>query len=145
MTSAALRPALFLFLLAACSGKAPAPGADSTGTAATEIRGITWVLIGLRGATVVPGGAGPPTLQLGLDNAQAAGFGGCNRLAGSYTLEGSALSFGPLVSTRMACPDVMETEAAFGLALAAVRGWRLNGAELELTAGDSVLATLRRP
>lgn len=34
------------------------------------------------------------------------GHGGCNRFFGSYTQNGQALSFGPLASTRMACPDM---------------------------------------
>jgi heat shock protein HslJ len=143
---------LLLLLLAGCGGPPPSPAADSSATAEpvsaaapVDIRGSTWILVSLRGVAVVPGARGAPTLQLGTAESQVVGFGGCNRLGGSYTLKGAALTFGPLLSTRMACPDVMATEAAFSQALAEVRGWRLRGAELELVAGDTVLATLRQP
>ena len=40
-----------------------------------------------------------------------AGFAGCNRFRGSFTFDGSTLTFGPLATTRMACPpEKMETE-----------------------------------
>src|SRR5262249_27111630 len=32
------------------------------------------------------------------------GFGGCNRVAGSYAIEGDLLKLGPLAGTMMACP-----------------------------------------
>ena len=39
------------------------------------------------------------------------GFSGCNRFFGSYSFVGGELTFGPLVTTRMACPpDKMDTE-----------------------------------
>lgn len=143
---------LVALMLAGCASPPPRPVADSTASAApvpaaalAEIRGPTWTLASLRGVAVVPGARGAPTLQLGTGESQVVGFGGCNRLAGSYTLDGATLTFGPLISTQMACPDVMATEAAFSQALAEVRGWRLHGAELELVVGDTVLATLRQP
>lgn len=42
------------------------------------------------------------------------GQGSCNRYAGSYTLTGEGLSFGPVMSTKMACsPALMEQERRF--------------------------------
>jgi heat shock protein HslJ len=37
------------------------------------------------------------------------GFSGCNRFSGTYTLDGNAITFGPLASTRMACMDSVNT------------------------------------
>ena len=125
-----------------CGGPPPRPPADVAPPA--EIRGVVWVLTTLKGSAVTPGARGAPTMQLGLGASSLTGFGGCNRLSGSYTLEGASLHIGPLVSTRMACPDALDLEAAFGATLAAVQGWRFAGADLELMAGDTVLATLRR-
>jgi heat shock protein HslJ len=46
------------------------------------------------------------------------GTGGCNRLNGTYQITGEGLSFGPIASTRMACPeDIMAQEQAFFAAL----------------------------
>ena len=39
------------------------------------------------------------------------GSGGCNRFSGNFTVVGSALRVGPLISTRMACPDMREERA----------------------------------
>ncbi len=47
---------------------------------------------------------------------------GCNRFTGTYKQDGFALSFGPMASTRMACPEAaMKTEARVSAALMAAR------------------------
>jgi putative lipoprotein len=52
---------------------------------------------------------------------------GCNRLTGTFTLNGSALTFGPLAGTGMACPrPAMELERRFA-ALASVTGYVIDG------------------
>jgi copper homeostasis protein (lipoprotein) len=61
------------------------------------------------------------------------GFGGCNRMMGSYTVDRERILFGPIASTMMACvAPAMENERALGAALAAVRAWRIEGETLEL-------------
>ena len=59
------------------------------------------------------------------------GSGGCNRFTGSYEAGTGTLKFGPLASTRMACPS-LETETAFLKALEGTRRFRLAGRHLEL-------------
>jgi len=76
------------------------------------------------------------SLVLHADKGQVAGSGGCNRFSGSYTSDGSALSFGSLASTRMACAVEMEQEAAFLASLGRVRSWRIRGDGLELLGAD---------
>jgi heat shock protein HslJ len=44
---------------------------------------------------------------------RVSGSGGCNRLAGSYELNGDQLKFGQMAGTMMACPQGMDTEQAF--------------------------------
>jgi heat shock protein HslJ len=63
------------------------------------------------------------------------GSGGCNRLSGSYTLDGERLTFGRAAGTMMACRDGMEQERAFLDALSAVTGWRVEGQRLLLLDG----------
>jgi putative lipoprotein len=75
---------------------------------------------------------------------QVAGSGGCNRFSGSCTVDGNALAFGNLASTRMACAGGMDQETAFLAALAKVRSWRISGDRLELLdAGGASLASFR--
>lgn len=49
--------------------------------------------------------ARPITLQFNAQEKRASGFSGCNNYGGSYTLDHNQLSFGLLMSTKMACAD----------------------------------------
>ncbi|MBW6390694.1 META domain-containing protein [Billgrantia antri] len=71
---------------------------------------------------------------------RVAGSTGCNRLAGNYHLESESLSFGPLVTTRMACLQGGETEQAILAALEATATWQVEGQTLSLMdeAGSAV-------
>lgn len=52
------------------------------------------------------------------------GNAGCNSFRGTYEIDGSSISFGPLAATKMMCPpDVMEQETAFLQALERVRSF----------------------
>ncbi len=59
------------------------------------------------------------------------GSGGCNRLTGSYELNGDTLTFGQMAGTMMACPQGMDTEKAFLEALGQVKKWKIAGQDLE--------------
>ena len=86
-----------------------------------------------------------PHLILEAATRLAAGYGGCNRFTGSYTLEGESLAFGPLASTRMACADGMELEQSFHSALSRTARWRISGDRFEiLDAGGKALAGFER-
>jgi len=57
----------------------------------------------------------------------ASGNGGCNRFTGGYELDGKDISFGPLASTMMACPEaLMNQDRSFHEALDQVTGWRVD-------------------
>jgi heat shock protein HslJ len=79
-----------------------------------------------------------PHMILNSESRRIGGSGGCNRLIGGYELEGDRLAFVQLAMTRMACPQGMETEDAFLVALEKVKTWRILGQYLELydTAGN---------
>jgi heat shock protein HslJ len=99
------------------------------------------------GASPVSPMAGDKQPRLLLDPAEnrATGFAGCNRFFGSYELDGSSLTFGPIGATRMACP-YLETglETSVMEALGSTRQWKTAGGELLLLAGDDVQARFRR-
>jgi putative lipoprotein len=55
------------------------------------------------------------------------GSAGCNRISGKATITGAYISFGPMISTKMACaPDVMDRETNFLAALGDARLWRID-------------------
>lgn len=70
--------------------------------------------------------------------ARLAGSTGCNRLMGSYKLNGDTISFGRIASTRMACP-APNIEGSFLAALERVRFWKITGRQLELFDSPRVL------
>jgi heat shock protein HslJ len=97
-----------------------------------SIENELWRAVEINGAEIVPG-EGAPNFELQSTDHRVSGSPGCNRMTGSYTLEGGSLRFSALATTRMACPEMMmQTEAHFLLAIYAVRAWQLNGTHLEL-------------
>lgn len=111
----------------------------STSTATLE--NTYWKLRTLRGqpAQLVQGQQEPHLILQGPQK-RVAGFSGCNRLLGSYTLDGASLSFGHIAGTMMACLQGAEQERAFLDALGAVAGWRISGERLDLLdAGGATL------
>ncbi len=105
-----------------------------------------WALSGL-GERTDPMGNGnrPPTLRLESATTRASGFAGCNRFSGPYTLSGDSLSFGPLISTKMACAQGNDVEVAYLAALAEVRSFTATDSVLTLRGSGAPVATLRAP
>ena len=70
---------------------------------------------------------------------------GCNRLTGTYQLDGKALKFSPLAMTKMACPPPLDAqERAFIQAINATASVRESGNILELLdAGGKVQMRLQ--
>jgi heat shock protein HslJ len=98
-----------------------------------DIAGSEWGFPGLDKAYVQFGSGG-----------KVMGFGGCNRFRGSYTFRDGALKIGPLMSTRMACPE-MAAEARLMRSLDAAAHAEATHLKLVLKdAGGRTLATLTR-
>jgi putative lipoprotein len=88
-------------LIAGCNGMRSGSEGDSS---ALELR--EWHLVELNGKAAVPSDpARRPWIRFNDAEHRVEGSGGCNRASGPYTLKGSALHFGALVSTKMACID----------------------------------------
>lgn len=149
-----VRPHLFslLILAAACSPKPaadvpadPPPTPPAATPAATDIAAHTWTLVQL-GDRPNPVGAGDkaPDLSFASAESRASGFAGCNRFSGSYTITGDSLTFGPLMSTKMACPGRDQVEVGYLAALGAVVTYTIADSTLILHgAGGTKLAELR--
>jgi putative lipoprotein len=61
-----------------------------------------------------------------------AGADGCNTLRGTFRADGEALTFGPLMGTLMACPDLDRLDRRFLDALGAAKKWTATANELTL-------------
>ncbi len=92
-----LLPCLSLFL-AACATVPP-------GGASSGLAGTSWFVDSIAGAPVV---TPSPTATFGTDG-RISGDGGCNQYSGPYSLAGTQIGVGPLVSTRRACADGART------------------------------------
>jgi heat shock protein HslJ len=94
-------------------------------------------------AVKVTSGTRRASLQFHADAERVSGSAGCNRLSGQYKRKANALSFTPLVTTRMVCPDAMDVESRFLMALGQVARCRILGSRLELyDAKGTLLARL---
>ncbi len=129
-----ITPTLSAFVFLAAVLLASCQAADDARPAAT-ITGRTWTLTALNGKPLaLAANQRVPTLELQGDTPRVAAFGGVNRLNGTYTLAGQALSIGALVATRMAgSQEAMATEATFSRVLGGVQGWSVVDGQLELT------------
>lgn len=144
MIARALNIAACLLLAAPLALTQPAPQAPGS-EPATPLTGTHWTLTQLNGEAVKPpAGHGEVFLELNADTKRVAGSGGCNRLMGSYELDGSSLRFRQVATTMMACAgDAMPREQDFVKALGATTSFRIRGATLFLRAEDNtVLARL---
>jgi len=116
----------------------PGEGCGARMTTAT-LTGTIWTLTRLgENAVIVAEPERRPNLTLAADG-RLAGYDGCNRMAGSYQIAGRSITFGQLASTKMACVDGMEHEAAFAAALEQARSFRILGQHLELLGSDGDL------
>ena len=80
----------------------------------------------------------PVTLKFEADRISANA--GCNGMGGSYQTNGNRLTFGPIISTLMACPEpgVMERESLFGQILQETQSYSLTSTSLSLLNSDGV-------
>lgn len=75
-----------------------------------------WVLTDLQGQPITTSGQNTdvPRLEISLTEGRVTGTTGCNRLSGTVQADSRLIRFGPLITTRMACADpVNTTEANF--------------------------------
>ncbi len=127
---------LTLVPASAAAQEAPAePSAsEPVPVAETVLVATEWRLIEQRVGDVLE--PVPVTIPASLRLADGAAVGntGCNEFSASYTLDGTALSFGPEVtrSLRACDPDAQSVEDAYLAALGEVASWSIIYAALEL-------------
>jgi heat shock protein HslJ len=150
-------PWLLAALVAACSSSRPhnspadsaqasSPATPDTASApasavSAPLENTDWRLTEVGGAPVAAAAdtAKRPGLRLVADGHKVQGSAGCNRMMGTYQLTDSSLKFGPLATTRMACPS-MQGEQAYLAALGATTRYEIAGSTLTLFGKDGPVA-----
>jgi heat shock protein HslJ len=150
---------LFAVMLAACPSPRTSGTADSAGASAAPdtsapaapapaapaaaLEGTEWRLVDIGGQPSAAGADSTrhPGFTLLAEGRKVQGSAGCNRMTGTYQLDGQKLKFGPLATTRMACP-AMQTETAFLKALEATTRYEVSGSSLTLYGADTAVARL---
>lgn len=125
MRNAATRISLALLvaaLAAACGSTTPAD-APASDTGADPLDGTSWTLMSIDDQAVP---ATDTDLTLDFAAGTASGSSGCNTFSGSYTIDGTSLSFGPMAVTQKACePEVSAVETDYLTALQGVTAWAI--------------------
>lgn len=125
----------FLFLLSANK-------CNETAGGMTSLKDKKWMIESLAGSALkMPEGVEQPWLMLAGDQLQ--GFGGCNQLMGQYTLEGTALSFPGVGSTKKFCEGIQPTENAITSMLGKVDSFKMDNGLLKLLGAGKELASLK--
>jgi heat shock protein HslJ len=97
----------------------------------------------------IDGQATPSTdnYQLEFRDGRAGGRFGCNRFGGTYQVSGKVMAFGPMIATRMACPDPAMSFETNGLKVlqqpVALNWTSANRLELSNSAGSIALERIR--
>lgn len=118
-------------------GEAPKVAAATDIVNAENLTGA-WTLTSIAGgdmATLFTGKT--PTLEFTADG-KAFGNGGCNTYRTSYTLQENTVTFGPVMSTKMACPS-LKGEGLFTGLLASPLQAGLNGDKLTFSKEGNVV------
>jgi heat shock protein HslJ len=128
--SFALAPSLaaVLAILGACSAGSSAASPSPSGP--SPLVGTSWKL------TLLGNAAPTSNATLTFTDDNAGGLAGCNTFTASYTADASALKFGPIALTRMACePGVTSFESAYVSALSNTTKYTMSVEQLTLQSG----------
>ena len=78
-----------------------------------SLNDTTWAIVMIDQLPVLEGIA----TELRFADGRVSGSAGCNRFNGEYTLSSNVITFGPIASTRMMCPEKLMAQEAKFLAL----------------------------
>ena len=120
-------------------GEVPAETSNANGIVSAETLTGKWTLTSIAEGDIVKlFGDKVPTMEISADG-KVFGNAGCNTYRTSYTQEENTITFAPLMSTKMACPN-LEGESKFSKILSTPVQAGLNGDKLTFfQAGNIVL------
>jgi len=112
------------------------------GAGSGEIEGRSWVVqeMTVDGAKIQPIDSAMPVANF--VEGTVSGVAGCNSYSGSYTIDGDAITIGPLIATLMFCEQpegAMEQEALYLRLLQEADAYRVSDDTLTLLQGETVL------
>ena len=102
----------------------------STQTQGQEILDKEWIVTQIGKEKVSVSAEKTPWIKL--SEGRVSGFSACNRMIGSYTLEGETLTFGAIGGTKMFCQEVADLEDVFIQTLQKIRYWKSKSGKLRL-------------
>ena len=106
----------------------PPVASPSPDGASVALEGTTWVLA--RGLAELPDGT---TVDAVFESGRVGGQGPCNRYFADATVDGTALTIGPVGATRMSCGPALDgAEQAYVAALGNVAAFGVDGSTLTL-------------
>jgi heat shock protein HslJ len=130
---------LTILVVTACDATGATDGTTPEPTSAIDLAGTSWTLVSVGGNAPVEGA--DAWLAFGA-NGEITGSTGCNNLIGGYAVDGTALTFSTIGTTRMACPsdDLMAQDASVPGALDNVTGWEVDAdGRLHLTGATELV------
>jgi heat shock protein HslJ len=108
----------------------------SPGTSGPALEGTPWALQQLEVDATLTEVPSDVAASLYLQDGQASGDAGCNTFSGDYSIDGDALTFGPMMSTMMVCEgEKASTEAAYLAGFPRVASYSIDGDALILLDG----------
>jgi heat shock protein HslJ len=138
--SGALLAGIFVLSVAGASVAKSPPA--SPRTSGPTLAGTLWALQQLAVDATLTDVPSDVAATLFLQDGQASGDAGCNTFSGDYSIDGDALTFGPMMSTMMICEgEKASTEAAYLAGFPLVASYSLDGEALSLLdgGGDPVM------
>lgn len=146
MKKIAIALVLFISMSAhTCNEKTvKAVGNGTSMTKAASLLESKWVLQTVENNVVkMPESTEKPWVKLAKEGSKVEGFGGCNNLFGGFELNGDAIKFPNLASTKKYCEKTQPTENAFMSALRNTDHFKLDGSTLKLFQGTRELISLQ--
>ncbi len=111
----------------------------------TTLESTSWRLVSLPGHAPAALAALEQGPTARFESGRVSGFGGCNRLMGSYTLQQNRLTIGGLAGTMMACPEpAMSIERALHAALTGPLSYAITGNRLSLTSDSGAVLVFEK-
>ena len=95
-----------------------------------KVLNTEWVVLEMEKEKVSVEAEKTPWIKL--SEGRMSGFSGCNRMIGSYALDGNTLTFGALGGTKMLCFDAQELENKFLQTLQKTQYWKCKKGKLSL-------------
>lgn len=87
---------------------------------------------------------GLPTFEFHLGDNRFSGHAGCNQMSGSIMVEGNRIKFGPIASTKMACPDMTVEQAVSNALSNKTLTYSIDNMKLTLTSTQGLKMVFKR-